>query len=142
MLASLSGAVAPVVKTSPRGLTGQQSSQVKTALQRALDHIGVSTEWIADRLKENAEATRALSYMGKVTGHVPDHGARIKAAEQLLRIRGEYAQAETAVAAVSVEVSIDERRAIQIKAAARLGNWGLSYSEDSEDIGEDSYPAT
>lgn len=133
--------IADLVETAgllPTDLNKQRSA---TALQRALDNLGVTAAWIAERMKANAEAWRPITYMGRVTEYVPDIANRNKAVEQLLRVRGEYAETEHALLAVGLEISIDERRAIQVKAAARLGTWGHAYAETEDDIGDDEYPA-
>ena len=131
---------APITSILTRkGLTNNPQ-RARTELQAALDALNVTPEWLAERMKENAQAFRPISYMGKVTDWVPDHANRVKAAEQIIRIRGEYQETEQATVGLAFDISIDERRNIQIKAAARLGTWGQPYQESPDDIGQDEYP--
>lgn len=109
--------------------------QGRSELQRALEGLGVTPQWIAARLKENAESLRPIAYMGKITDWTPDTANRVKAAEQILRVRGWHSDGQTV--GIGVEISLDERRQIQVKAAARLAHWGKPY-EDAGDETEDA----
>lgn len=114
------------------------SLRQRTIMQKALERIGVTPGWIAERCKENALAFKPVVYCGQITRWVPDSSARVKAMDQLLRLAGHYAETQQA-GNISLELSIDDRRKIQVKAAARLASWGLPYHEEPEEQGEGSF---
>lgn len=105
------------------------SSKQRTGLQEALYTEGVTAGWIAKRMMENALAMKPVTYCGIVTGWIPDFTARNKAVEAMHRVRGDIVQAESASAGVAVEISLRERRALQVKIAAKVTAWGRAHAE-------------
>lgn len=114
-----------------------KAARAQSVMQRALARIGVTPAWLADRAKENALAFKPVTYCGEVTRWVPDIPTRVKAIDQLLRLAGHYQEAERSGASVAVELTIDERRQIQVKAAARLASWGRPYTEETDELADE-----
>jgi hypothetical protein len=105
------------------------SVKQQTELQEHLHRAGVTPGWLAKRMKENALAMKPISYCGVVTGWVPDFQARNKAVEALHRVRGDIEQAGAIAGGVAVELTLTERRQLQVRIAAKLTTWGRAYAE-------------
>lgn len=120
--------------------SGLAQVQGKSELQLALEERKITAGWCADRMIENSLSVKPVTYLGQITHWVPDNGNRNRGIDQILKVRGEGYATERAYGAVDVEISLDERRQIQIKATARYSTWGKDYHETPEQVGEEEYP--
>ncbi len=120
--------------------SGLATAQSKSELQVALEEREITAGWCADRMIENAISVKPITYLGQITHWVPDNGNRNRGIDQILKVRGEGYATEKAYGTVDVEISLDERRQIQIKATARYHTWGRPYKETPEQVGDEAYP--